>query len=281
MYGELYQFRVGQEPDNPSQLTAAPFVVKDLVLLVIRKDLFLPDNRAVEIVTQRALRALVPNAPLPTVSRWVPYHPSKQTPYLMNVFNQSFFEFPFESLRHPSDRLSIFSLLVNANSKLRSHTHTLDDPMLQPHAIMVGHAVREIFYVPDQVKNQALPTDSRTLSPPSEEDSNGSEPDTPTRSNRDRADRQEQDDTQGQRSVDLDLQEGGAVEEDRSDLNFGFGESGYDLEEDEDPDTINGLTFPEMRTVLQRVSDGAISGEERAEAAMLMLGMAGGEASLL
>jgi hypothetical protein len=31
-----------------------------------------------------------------------------------------------------------------------------------------------------------------------------------------------------------------------------------------------------METVLQRVSDGRISGHERADAAMLMLGMAGG-----
>lgn len=37
-------------------------------------------------------------------------------------------------------------------------------------------------------------------------------------------------------------------------------------------DTINGVTFPEMGTVLQRVSDGTISDRERAEAAMLMLG---------
>ena len=48
-----------------------------------------------------------------------------------------------------------------------------------------------------------------------------------------------------------------------------------------EPDTINGLTFPEMRTVLQRVSDGTIQDRDRAESAMLMLGMAGGEVLLL
>ena len=52
----------------------------------------------------------------------------------------------------------------------------------------------------------------------------------------------------------------------------------YDSEEDDDdPETINGLTFSEMEIVLKKVSDGEASGEERADAAMLMLGMAGGE----
>jgi len=41
---------------------------------------------------------------------------------------------------------------------------------------------------------------------------------------------------------------------------------------------INGLTLQEMETVIQRGSDGTISAEERTEAALLMLGMARGEA---
>jgi len=49
----------------------------------------------------------------------------------------------------------------------------------------------------------------------------------------------------------------------------------------EDDDTINGLTFPEMKTVLQRVSDGTTSDSERAAAAMLMFGMTGGKLLLI
>ena len=67
------------------------------------------------------------------------------------------------------------------------------------------------------------------------------------------------------------------VEEDHSDLADYFEDD--DLVEDDDK--INGLTFPEMRTVLQRVSDGTISDSQRAEAAMLMLGMAGGKFLLI
>jgi hypothetical protein len=65
--------------------------------------------------------------------------------------------------------------------------------------------------------------------------------------------------------------QGGIVEEDHSDLADYYED---DDELDEDNDTTNGLTFPEMRNVLQRVSDGTISDSQRAEAAMLMLGMA-------
>ena len=63
--------------------------------------------------------------------------------------------------------------------------------------------------------------------------------------------------------------------------NINFEESDYGPGRDDDPDTINGLSFSEMDTLLQQVSDGKISGEERADAAMMMLGMAGGELSLL
>ena len=72
----------------------------------------------------------------------------------------------------------------------------------------------------------------------------------------------------------------GVAEEERPDSDIDFEGSGYDSEEDDEeddePDTINGLTYPEMEAVIQRASDGTISAKERTEAAMLMLGMAGG-----
>ena len=71
----------------------------------------------------------------------------------------------------------------------------------------------------------------------------------------------------------MDLDRQGGIVEDLADYN-----EDDDLVED---DTINGLTFPEMRTVLQRVSDGTTSDSERAVAAMLMFGMAGGKLLLI
>ena len=75
--------------------------------------------------------------------------------------------------------------------------------------------------------------------------------------------------------------DGDVVEDERPDSVVDFEDADYYSEEDDEPDTINGPTFPEMETVIQRASDGTISAEERAEAAMLMLGMAGGELFLL
>ena len=89
-----------------------------------------------------------------------------------------------------------------------------------------------------------------------------------------------------------DGEDGGADDEEYDEDGEAYGydeeyEGEYDQEydevdeEDEGPDMINGLTIPEMETVLQQASDGTISAEERVEAAMLMLGMAGGELLLL
>ena len=69
------------------------------------------------------------------------------------------------------------------------------------------------------------------------------------------------------------------IKEERYDWEIEFGDFDYypeeDESEDDEPGMINGLTFPQMEAVLQKVSDGTISGQERARAAMFMLGMAG------
>jgi hypothetical protein len=91
-------------------------------------------------------------------------------------------------------------------------------------------------------------------------------------------------DIEGQDPSDISRRGGGVVEAEHSgsdmDFNDSDDDSEEDSEEDDDPNTINGLTPSEMETVLQRVSDGTISADERTEAAMLMLGMAGGELSI-
>ena len=63
-------------------------------------------------------------------------------------------------------------------------------------------------------------------------------------------------------------------------LNIDFEGPGYNSEENDKPDTINRLIFPEMKTVLQQVSDGKISGEG-AEAAVLMPRIAGDKLPLV
>ena len=54
--------------------------------------------------------------------------------------------------------------------------------------------------------------------------------------------------------MDLDRQDGGVI--DHSNLDADFEVPVYDSEENDESDKINGVTFPEMRAVIQRVSDG-------------------------
>jgi len=191
----------------------------------------------------------------------------------MDSSGHSFYEFNFQSLRRPEDSLSVFSLLVNANSKLQNIKTGLDGPVLSIYIRVVADAVDLIFHVPEQVHNRAL---SPVPSIPSGHYPDMITPGSSTEPHGDGGDPQEQ------HPMDLDHPTSGVVEEDHTTLeSIGFEESAYDLDEDDEPDTINGLTFSEMEIVLQRVSDGKISDRERADAAMLMLGMAGGQRSLL
>ena len=259
-----------------------PFVVRQCVLLVLRPDIFLPYNRPVSINMDRALRAPRAVVTQTNDSRWVPYRSSSDTAHLVDASGRPLPEFEFATLRNLKDLPSVFSLLVNANSKLQSIKSPSCLPDLASYTLIVENAIREIFHVPDQVRNRDPSLVPPVPSSSSRQHQDLPNPGTPAQSREGRDDHQEQD------SMDLDRQDGSAAEE-RSDLDVGFEEPGYDFEEadeededeDEDDNMINGLTFPEMRTVMERVSDGTISKRERADAAMLMLGMAGREPLLL
>ena len=200
-------------------MQADPFLVKECVLLVLRPELFLPENRPLMINTRRIFRN--PGFPLTESSgTWTQCYLQPDSPCLIDSSGQPYAEFDYESKRPREQRPSIFSLLVNANSKLQpaKQRRCKYDEAIH-YATFVELAVKNIFFVP---------------SGPQHDINNDSE----------------------------------------------FDDSEHESEEDseeDEPNMINGLTFPEMENVLQRVSDGTISPEERAEAAMLMLGMAGGE----
>jgi len=277
MCGDLYSLW-GLRPDNLSQMTKHPFIVEECVLLVLRPDIFLPENRPIFINTDRALRGPWEDATRSKESSWVLPRSTNDVPYLVDASGRSFTRFDFKSLRNPGDRPSVFSLLVNANSKLQSAEGPSNPYDLVCYIGLVRGVVEQIFYVPEEDQGQSSSLTSPVSSSFSlRQDPSGSTTSAPTQS------RISGDDRQGRDPMDRDSQGGGPVEG-HSNVDTGFEEPSCDLEEDdededEDEDTINGLTFPEMRTVMQRVSDGTISGEERAEAAMLMLGMAGGSLS--
>ena len=259
-----------------------PFVIRKYVLLVLRPELFLPEDRPLLINTDRTLRVPGSNhIPVTQESSWIPYCLAPDEPFLKDPNGQSLSEFDIVSLRKQSDLPSVFSLLVNANSKLEAVEHKATHPILQTHIQATKMAVNAIFHVPEV--QHKFPFRTSPASPPAHrpgvltsclpaEPSGGQPPETgaefctdpPAESNGDT------DNPQVQLPVDFEYQRVG----DPSDPVINFEESGGDSEGD-GPDTVNGLTFSQMEAVMSRVSDGTISGEERADAAMLMLGMAG------
>jgi len=258
-------------------LKAYPFVIRKYTLLVLRPGLFLPDNRPISINTSRELR--VPGqAPPPASdkSSWVSYYSKPGSPYLVDLSGQVCRPLDYVSCREPKDALSVFSLLVNANSKLQGVANQDNlPPVLISYIGAVGAVIPAIFFVPHGLQLSDKTSPSIPPVPPltSAQRPNVPTPPSPARPHGD------SDDPHGQDTADPDDQNGGAEE--------GFSNSGFlrvlvgvfedDSEDDEEPDTTNGLTFSEVETVLQRASDGKLSPEERAKAAILMLGMAGGE----
>ena len=256
-------------------MTKDPFVFRKYDLLVLRPDLFLPENRPLPINMNRALRN--PGEPFPTQldgTSWDFFY-SNSTAFLKDSSRKEFSDIAFKSLRRPEDSLSVFALLVNADSKLQSAMQKPHNGTIEFYAAATGAAVEAIFHVPVQLQDPAPSLDPPEPSPSSTRYLDTAAPGPFTEP------REGGGDPQGERSLDSGPRDGGTVEEDHPNLGIDFDEPGYGSEEDDEPDTINGLTFPEMRTVLQRVSDGKISDRERAEAAMLMLGMAGGGLSSL
>lgn len=145
---ELHWFPIWPETLNFSQMTKDPFVVRECTLLVLRPEMFLPDNRPLPINTERALRD--PGGPplaLSKDSSWIPYHSTSTLPYLMDPHNKPFEEFDFKSRRPPQDSLSVFSLLVNANSKLQAVRGESCAPILEFYASTIERVVDEIFHI--------------------------------------------------------------------------------------------------------------------------------------
>ena len=171
----------------------------------------------------------------------------------MDARGRTLSEFQFKSLRNPKDLPSVFSLLVNANSKLQSVKLGPNNLLLMAYIHSVEIAVKAIFHVPEGVKDQA----SSPVSPvPSV--SSSPLPDATTPSQFDEFFRRWMDPQsplgikptashlQGQGSVDIDHQGGGGVvEEDDSDPDDDD-PGGYDFGEDEEEDPITGFPFAGM-----------------------------------
>jgi len=235
------------------QITKDPFVVQKCVVLVLHPDLFLPDGRPIPINADRTLRA--PGEPLATQSErssWVSYYSQHHTPLLTDASECSFPEFEFKSLRRPEDSLSIFSLLVNANSKLQGVKMGFNNLLLMAYIHSVEIAVKSIFHVPEEVKDQPSSPVPPIPSVPSPHAPNATTPgafdelarrlDALVNLNRARSATLH---LKGQGSIDLDRQDDGVVEEENSDPDADD-PGGWDFGEDEEVDSITGFPFAGM-----------------------------------
>ena len=122
---------------------------------MLQPDIFLPDNRPVLINTARALRDPGGRPPKSEMSSWISYYSESHLSFLVDASNHSYYDFEFKSMRQPENFISVFALLVNANSKLRNAMQTTESPTVVQYAMAARDAVAAIFHVPE-VGDQTL-----------------------------------------------------------------------------------------------------------------------------
>ncbi|KAJ6585198.1 hypothetical protein B0H19DRAFT_1108747 [Mycena capillaripes] len=237
-----------------------PFVVDTLVPLILRPEVFLPDNQSILINTARTLRFPGEDIPPKTdPSLLVNFSCSPDHPFLTDHSGAPMTELSFRTTRTADDELSVFALIVNANAKLEDWTvpvrvneipvesvlvedvsdedlsveedtadgipaPTVKDIILD-HKVKMAELISLIFFIPSVLQNPG-PHPGRA---------------------------------------------GGVSDKAPEPHEF---ESNSDSDSSSDSDSEYGS--PDIDEVLGRVSDPSLSPEARDEAAMLMISLAGG-----
>lgn len=176
-------------------------------------------------------------------------------------------EFPFRTTRNPDDALSIFSLLLNVDAKLQALPAAVH-PTIEEIRTAVQAVIKLIFFIPDLLQDPG-PYPNRSFVPPTPQQTSvlGAALPRGTSARTDAF------------HADLEPGHGGATEA------LDLGSVGSDSESESDsasgqsPNAVNGLSPEQIDTIVDQVSDGTLSDGARAQAAMMMLGMAGSELS--
>ncbi|KAJ7093189.1 hypothetical protein C8R44DRAFT_815808 [Mycena epipterygia] len=262
-----WDLRAETDAQAPRNLdtTQAPFRVEKCVVLVLRPELFLPDNRPILINTAPSLR--VPGQARPVESArsdWIPHYLLPNQPYLVDGNSNMFKEFVYRTQRLPEAALSVFALLINANSKLQNVKNRPHPPELTPFILLIENVVNLIFHVPPHL-DTTLPSSVPPL-PQQTHVSNSFLQDESTQ-------------THGGHDTDADSNNERDNEQDtdaHDDEHEEDDDDDYDDDDDEDgPDTIHGMTLIQKEDAIRECSDGQLPARDRAQAAMRMLGMAG------
>ncbi|KAJ7510324.1 hypothetical protein B0H11DRAFT_1958535, partial [Mycena galericulata] len=285
-----------------------PFVIKQLVVIIIRPAMFLPRNERI-LLLDKSARALVPLdhhgviPPEEDGDSWKPYGISKTDPSQLADSQGVYWDPPNIMERAVEHALSVFAVIVNAQSKFVG----LDNSNVAKirWEFILESVVNEIFFVPKNFQDdntQVLPlTISTNMTEQSSTEVNLNTPvadlDTSEQMNPKNASTQnvlhdhnsepkawegsqEDDESSSSSSLDSlihkntpDTPRIKAVDEAEPCEDCG---PVFDSEDDDDDDDlINGLTPDEMRTLLGVMSDGNASASARVDSALLVLGMAG------
>ncbi|KAJ7761549.1 hypothetical protein DFH07DRAFT_815391 [Mycena maculata] len=155
-----WEHRVVHDPKAKRNLdtTQYPFVVREVVVLVIHPKLFLADNQPIIMNTQRSLRPVGQTIPDSTAREsWKMYYPQQNGPYLQDAAGSLLMSLEFKTNRTQDTALSVFSLLLNADAKLQElraeglPAETFD--ALSLYKIAVASAVERIFFLPKDLQD--------------------------------------------------------------------------------------------------------------------------------
>ncbi|KAJ7675817.1 hypothetical protein DFH06DRAFT_1292062 [Mycena polygramma] len=258
-------------PRNLDTVTSAdPFIVTTLVPLILRPAFFLPDNQTLTINTAPMLRSPTGDMPPQTAcSSFRTFEPSSSNPYLVDVDSHMSLEsFTFTTNRSANDNLSVFSLLINAASKLNSlnpNSPVAKNPTLRRYWLTIEDIVQAIFYVPTNLELWG-PFPDRIFVPPVPQVSPTSAQLPPAVSTP-----AENHDPSG---IDVDTEEGGGRPDPvHDDVQENSPQLDCESKSESESESDSSVDTSEMDGYIRQASDSTLSKQARGQAAMKMLRM--------
>ncbi|KAJ7585008.1 hypothetical protein C8J56DRAFT_949628 [Mycena floridula] len=283
-----WEARAKEDPNAKRNLdtSQAPFLVNSLAVVVLHP-LFKPNNEPFSILNSTTFDRQSRSARARTAD-WQQYHVNSDLYGLADAQGNPLGPLPFITLRNADEKLSLFALVTNSYSKLRSAmTRFPDLPPRHPCKLYwepTKALIREIFFVPREVRAaNSIGLEVSAFAPSSSQSEI-----TPKAANFSHSGFDMQ--------VDHSTHIGGSSSDNMVDGIFSASSSStsvpglvvddYDKDEDEDEDEDEGhrndyssrqapLTAEEIQITYRRATDGNLDVDDRVDSALLLLGMAG------
>ncbi|KAJ7151183.1 hypothetical protein C8R46DRAFT_1123494 [Mycena filopes] len=240
--------RADPNAQRKSRMLEPEFQFIDYTILVLRPEVLLPHNQPIFINPGGSIRK--PGEPVPPLSaqsEWLAHETDRtnDTPHLVNCNTKKYLpDIRIKSTRREGDSISVFCLIVNANSKLQhaANIQSLGHELLF-YTDIHARLIDLIFFLLPRSKLRLVFPKSRVVHP--------------ARSGKPHHGFSEDVSSSTRNSSSSD------EEEEES-----------DDPKDEDGDTVNGLTPDEFDALVAKANDGHLAPQDRADAYMMLLGMA-------